>query len=896
MNFLSFPIGTITLFPGANGTFGSQLMTEANLLSRETVDTDSRVKYPIGKSFTHNTEDFTVSFDAGSPTVLIIGAGRAIVNGHYFESRQPVSIDLLQANNQALRQSLAPLTGHLRVGLKAIYSTEQTLAGTLLVENKSNMFAGIQIVIEKRENFFVPADKPEVADAGTANADLFLADVQFVDGAIIKITQNPNQAQCIDATRIFNFEQMQDATYVRKTGLINDAFYIMGGNGVWCNSNPSMMIWDANVRTSSNQDDLKLIQSIKEAQFAVGLDGSVSLVVPHKQFEHGIRTQSGAVEYFMPKYIPVPAASFESNTPGVVTAQYTEAIKKIRQDVNNFYNFPKGKQRGFIAILQEGVALPPISPQWEAGDYLLVGQDLNIGESTSYDTGYCTMYVVCPGAAKKFQYTDKDPKSSESGLGLRLGYLEVNESSQGAEPPGAEATSEVVTDYLDQMFAFSTAGVCGVPHSSYYEVKYTRMVDNGGEHMVEDTVTYIYEVLDAGGFQWSSPVVITGRIPMAQEGTIGGFLNAPENFIDQGYIRVDENGHLRLVDYALLRSGTLAYQLGEDFETPKGVDYEEIQAYLNEYVNQRIALPNAKHVAAAAEAGTDPSHITITIQLPALGSDEDYATLNISGIDSRFNTAVILKLVGEATSAVTVNIYDCQKLKIEVDGCTPTVNVYRSNLYYDPHVLNYILTCNRDLNVFTGLEDIQLWYQKFSSDDADLVVDGLTVRDLSANLVPEEVSYWDVDIESDHHLSYALESISFGSNGIIVGAGIYVKDNITTSLADGKSIITAPFVLPNLAEGLWYPQAAVAKAIKISGSFVSAYATKNPSGYMTATIHFTALSQTYNVYAAEKQISGTISFLIDAAHIEAVAGASSGYNLDGFMKNKYHVFRGSVAL
>ena len=59
--------------------------------------------------------------------------------------------------------------------------------------------------------------------------------------------------------------------------------------------------------------------------------------------------------------------------------------------------------------------------------------------------------------------------------------------------------------------------------------------------------------------EYSSAVYLTGEIPLAQELVIGGFLNVPNDALGEGYVIRDESGHLRLLDYPLLRSGTLAY-------------------------------------------------------------------------------------------------------------------------------------------------------------------------------------------------------------------------------------------------------------------------------------------------------------------------------------------------
>lgn len=897
MNFLSFPIGAINLFPGANGTLGSQLMTEYNLLSRETVDTDARIEYRIGKSFTHGENDFSISVDAGSPAVLQISTGRALVNGHYFESLQPVTIDLLKANNQLVSQAHNPLLGSLAVGLKAMYATQDTLAGSILVQNEFNMFAGVQVVILPVSEFTLPIDVYQAHQAGTATADLLLGTFKFIDGNIVisSVQQNGDKHRYFDASRIYNIERMLEGSYVKKTGLNPKSIYALSGNGSWCQSEDSMMVWDRAAITTTDKP------AESEAQFIRDALGNVHLAIPHKQIHTGMTNAQGKPEYFATKYLKLPGADFSAGIAGVVTPAYTQSIKNISSKIDDFYRFSSGRQRGFISVLEAGVALPPISRHWAVGDYILVRDDQNISEASATQSGCATMYVVCPGRVTAVGHPGAEWQESQMGMRLGLIDLHGDEDGTGAEgtdprPPKPGTSTEVVTDYIEQAFAISTAGVAGEVGKDYLQVNYHYYPDdnpNNGE-VIEN---YYYVVTSASERQWSAPVVVTGNIPMAQELTLGGFYNVPETFLDGGYVRVDENGHLRLVDYALLRSGTLAYQLGENFEVPTGVMYEEVQAYLDEYVNSRVAFANAAQMKAVEDGKALPNMIEVIIPLHQLTDAEDISTLNIYNIDSRFNTGVTLRFTGTCNSDVVINISDCEKIRIIVEDCNPTINVYRSCMYYDPAIINYILQCNRDLSVFTGMEDIRLWYARFEESDPTLLVDQMTVRELSSAVTPNEIDYWNDETSADGHIRYALESLTFSGNGTIVGAGMYVKYT-STSQADGTLLLSSTFKLPNGIDGLWYPQAALVKPIKITGSFVAAYTINSPAGYRVSHINFTALSQTYNVNDPGNAIQGTVAFLIHSNVVESsnVEGLAVGTNLDCFDTNKYHTFYGRVSL
>ena len=152
MNFKRFSVGTTNIFPVANSTAGGQLLTEYNLGSRESVSTNPDVKYMIGPSYVHSMDDYYVRIQQDDSNVKISSStleilpGRAVVNGHFIESLAPILIDLAAAN--ASRQSGEPaLKGELSVGLKVMYSTTETMAGSMLVENDENVYEGIQVFV-----------------------------------------------------------------------------------------------------------------------------------------------------------------------------------------------------------------------------------------------------------------------------------------------------------------------------------------------------------------------------------------------------------------------------------------------------------------------------------------------------------------------------------------------------------------------------------------------------------------------------------------------------------------------------------------------------------------------------------------------------------------------------
>lgn len=418
----------------------------------------------------------------------------------------------------------------------------------------------------------------------------------------------------------------------------------------------------------------------------------------------------------------------------------------------------------------------------------------------------------------------------------------------------------------------------GIPNKDYFRLKYV-YEDNTFEN-------YYYKVATAGRHEYSDYVLVTGSIPLAQEEVIGGFLNVSTDNTDYGYVYRDEYGRLKLIDYGLLRSGTLAYQLAEDLTLPSGVTSEETQTNLDEYVNQRIAFPNQKQ-----QQSTSPNCIHIYISLYA---EDEETIITISDIDSRFNTAVCLHILGDSNSNTIINIYDCEKLKIDntIEG-TPVINVFRTNLYYDAYVFEYIRTCNRNLDedsTFTGMEDIRIWYEIFDETDPNLLVDGMTVSELDAPITPDEVSYWNStgSESNDNYYLVALNSFTFAGNGDIVKCGMLVANQSTDNVDPGDKIVLADFELPQGA-GLTYPKSCMVNQLKVTGTFVSAYLSED-QWYVTDTM-FSAITQVYDQYSSTETTVGNIAF---HSHTVLVPSTVSQTSIPVWETDTYHLFYGGI--
>lgn len=868
MNFSVFNTATTNIFPLANDTKGGQLMTEYNLKSRESVSTLEAVKYNIGHSYVHSEDDFKVSLQSDgaggiiSNYTLEISSGRGVIDGHFIESLAPVLIDMLDANAAAQVQSTAPLKGKLTVGLRAMYSTEQTMAGSMLTYNNSSIYEGVQVVILPKSDFFLPEDVPEEPDRVTAH--LKLADFSFTNGKITSVVNNyPNKVKNIPADRISNIDNLLSNVYVKKTGLNPRMLYTFAGKGTdpatgldtWCDSTGALMVWDHNPQYVSEEP------SLLEAEFGVDVSGKTVLQVPHKQID-GPMTNPSAPDtniYFADKSYVLPLANYAQGTSGTVDKAYTNNVKAVSEKLNNIYRMPNGKQVGYISVLDNREDLPAINSNWNIGDYIVVGEDNTLNEQSDGVGAPSTMYILLPGIITEYIY--KTSVSDSTVVPTSLTGIEIARDLRSTEAGDTVDTSnpEVYRTYFDLSPQYR-----GTVQEDYFLIILT--TDTG-------FTCYYFTPSVTGTRGYSEPVHITGQIPMAQEDTIGGFYNVPETALDAGYIFRDETGHLRLLDYTLLRSGTLAYQLGEDFSVPAGLSAEEIQDYLDEYVNQRIAFPNFNQ----AQNAENSNIINITIPLSA---SDDISVINIYDIDSRFNTSIYLHITGNANDNTTINISDCQRVRIDSNiGGTPKINLYRSALYYDASIIDTL----------DDIHAMSLWYEKYEDSDADLLVDNMTVRAIGEPVIPNELDYWNTDVPNDNHYLYALQSITFSPDGTIVGCGLYVKNATTSNVSEGKSILSANFTLPQGA-GLVYPKSKLTRAIKVTGSFISAYPTD--AGYMVLDTNFTALTDTVNPYNPSQDIDGVIAFYTDVNLVSDIVGLPADTELQCWSSNEFQCFNG----
>lgn len=884
MNINAFTTGNTNIFPMANSKAGGQLATEFNLLCRETVATDPDVSYSIGHSFTHSMDDFAVtkapidSRDgntdnaARSSTVLVVSSGRAIVNGHYVECVTPISIDIPLLNmiivgNQDIDEKYTltnnvneqELSGRCCIGLRALYSSGLATYGALIPEtydeddsSGDRYYNGIQIVVLPESQFKTPSDG---VDLNNVTAHLKLATFEVRNGVIIgEVEPNPDKVRYIDVRRLVNADTLLSDKYPSIENLSSNNHYVlspkMTQDGLtlsWCKATENLKDWSTSgFITSGNEVYLQMSPK--------SIDGRSSQISPTN--------------------LRLPVANYYTGSPGIVDSKYTDIIKQLRNEVDMIYSMPGGRHRSYIPVLDKFVDLPTIQSDWEYGDYVVVGRDNSVSSAIN-TTSPSTMYIILPGSVTQVKpiYTDMNKTKLSTNYTISTRFVpsvsDIEELTSWDKVTTVHiSTSEYEDGYvsIDKLNELADKVLAGLNalysnpdiltkievDSTYVEVYSSDLLELDGA----DAYLGCFLITRAdSSAQYSDPIYLTGEIGFATPERVGGFLNFEESdagAIDNGYVRLNEEGYLQLVDYPLLRSGLLAYQLGQSVKISSGIDAVSIQAELDNYVNRRIAFANSRHIAAAEANGLSGSlqHI-IDVYLPL--SEEGSGTVDIYEIDSRFNTPVCIHISGKNLSGYTINISDCQRVRILLDAETdPTVNVYRSSIYYDADILNRLNT----------MSDITLWYHRYIlsdrpandyastwADEPDLVVDGMTVKFGSTSTLTNKLHRISGNISGlDVHYSAGVQSITFNNSGQVIGVGLYVKND---SGADSSSHITAnpldnSFVLQGIFDLCEYgeldiPLSAFQSDMTVRGECTTSYISNDKRNYIIVKSLFGAI-------------------------------------------------------
>lgn len=908
MNFITFSVGTTNIFPMANSTMGGQYATEFNLRTRESVCTPQAVQYMIGPSYVHGEEDFKVSYGSSSRTGTIsIAPGRGVINGHFIQNLAPMEIDMAAA-----RSADPSLVGKLCIGLKVMYSTLPTMAGTILVEDIDQLYEGIQVVVLPESEFKLPVDSP--TDENGVTAHIKLAEFMYRNGQISGVINNyPGKCQTIESIRIAGSgDEEFDTRYVSKAGLNPRNLYVFAGKGTeldsdrfdtWCAAQDSLMVWDANTQLGQEAP------VYPEATFvANSISGTVDMYLPHKQLDYSIYDTHGNPLFYQPRITSLPVANYTTGAPGTVGRDFIDQIKDKFTELGRYQAVP-GSQILYINELHSLSDLPGLNPTtMTPGSYILVGHDYTVIDDSDTISPPATMYVIQKGEVTVLQYYYSSYFESEQDLNSLVLKSEIVSgfriAAQTFDPD--EVCHDPEERAANNMWAIGTGGVyhgsandylIGITNrSTGYELPdgalyNPTMVEDGALRV--DAIEYnFYRVVYTGPISWTDPLWITAQIPLATESAVGGFLNVPDSVLDQGYVYRDDTGHLRLLDYELLRTGTLAYRLGSDVSLT-GLTMDALQAELDDRVNERIAYPTAAHIATRASYGLNPNVIELTLEL---SDDANVPVIYVRGIDSRFGASVYLHITGTATSATQLVISNCQKIRIDNNMIgSPTILINNCGLYYDPIVLD-------KLDTITGLS---LWYE--SSDDSQspyLSVNGLTVSTISPQITPEEIDFWTVSDPNDNHFEYALRSITFNTYGKIVEASIMIRNNSTYNVDPGQTIYVSDFRLPQ-GTTLTYPRSCLTKQIRITGTFISAYYSTPDTAYVLTDNAFTAVSQTYEAVVSEGVTSyeehiGTLSLYANTIVTSSISGTvddtpfTAGSAIDGWDPSSFHVFSGGI--
>ena len=916
MNFITFSVGNTNIFPMANSTEGGQYATEFNLRSRESVCTPQAVTYMIGPSYVHSEADYYVHVDELSPrSTLTIDPGRAVINGHFIQNLTSMQIDMAAARAQD-----STLVGKLCVGLRVMYSTLPTMAGSMLSVDNELMYEGIQVVVLPEAEFKLPVDVPD--DESAVTAHIKLAEFTYRNGRISGLVNNyPGKCQMIEASRVSGSDEQLSGKYLSKAGLNGRNLYVFAGKGnatddqgnhydTWCIAQNALMIWDANTQLGYEEhtDD-------EEAQFVANpITGKVDLYMPHKQLDYEVADTHGRTLFYQPKVISLPVANYTTGTPGTVDLTFINQLKDKFTELGRYQAVP-GAQILYIDELHDRSELPdpiPATYMLTPGSFVLVGHDYTVLDPNDMISPPSTMYVVQQGEVTNLRYqysfyasvgsTIQPPLTPELTSGIKLAQQAfdpdavTHDTAYGAPNGmwnigngGVYHGSPGRHDYLVSTTTRETG--YQTPSGSVYEYS-PGMTDSDGVLLVDAVEYSFYMVVSAGVWSWTDPLWVTAQIPLATEQAVGGFLNVPDTALDNGYVYRDDTGHLRLLDYELLRSGTLAYRLSNDVSLT-GLTMEALQSELNDLVNQRVAFPTDELMAYRVANGLMPNVINITIELADEGTEQ---AVYLSGIDSRFGTSIYLHITGNATSNTKLIITDCEKIRIDnnIYG-SPEINLYRCGLCYDADIMD-------KLNIISGLT---LWHEPLTNTRADeLSVDGLTVMAKDPQVITSQLDFWSEIDPNDNHYEYALRSITFDSTGDIVGASLLIRNNSSYNVDPGQTIYVADFELPQGIQ-LTYPRSRMNKPLRITGTFVSAYYSEPDQVYLLTTTEFTAVSQTYSAVESGGVIDleeslGTIAVYANTIVTSDVSGSvggqpfSVGSAIDGWAPDSFHVFDGGI--
>lgn len=625
----------------------------------------------------------------------------------------------------------------------------------------------------------------------------------------------------------------------------------------------------------------------------------------------------------------------------IVDAYITDQLSTIQKSLDNRFELLRDRLHSEYNFVDG----------WKAGDYVLVGQDQTVGVMTDgrYPT---TAYVVVPGYLQSG--TSGDSLTYIGKINLKIGYpYAVDDSSFGTLDKWTIAKQqEIITQYqeiyelafdtvqrtvptsciwgaqvgyaditedqqssaengkyaFDDIWGTNIETIRGVPNLDYLVASHLKEYDNDGyltqdsfgnvfnEHLkykIKEYTRYFYTPRYAkNDLEYDiNPIFITSSIPLATEDQVGGFLNVSPQELGNGYVYRDDSGHLRLTDYDLLYSGVLAYQLGQDYNEGNGVSLEDLQSIINNYINDRIAFPNAQKLADSINREYSLNEAYVINIILTLNDDYE-GDLNIFNIDSRFGTKVFLQLLGSCTDKLRVNVVNCERMRIYMgEDVNPELNIDNVDLWYSADILNRA----------NSIKNLSLWYSKFEDTDPNLEVDGMRVYSVDEAIPSAAIENFSPYDTRDNHFSYAIRSMTFGSDGCPTGIEIFITDNIsdtTYNVGDDITMFANTLIL-RPTSAFQFPYEKLKYRLKVSGSFITAYKPSGVSDGSEAWIvkqnQFTLLTNKNdenNVANAEYSV-GSISVLSKIEYVTAYTGDSAfESSIESWRPGEWHIFSG----
>lgn len=572
-------------------------------------------------------------------------------------------------------------------------------------------------------------------------------------------------------------------------------------------------------------------------------------------------------------------------------------ISSITNAIETYIQTEVNKRADAITVLTSSV--------WSPGDYVLVGSDKSMGATTA-GTYPSTMYIVNYGKILTIRYVDVIEKTLNSedldyenqldlvmhtvlpslAGGVELDSIQLEEDPQGPPPLSTfrytEYNGAVGTDYF-------VARYCTPRDSDGNETWYSYFYTPSS---TEQQLSYIED-----------PILVTGGVPLATPTEVGGFLTIADvnNEVGKGYVTLDEDGHLRVVDFNLLLLGIQAQQLGQDLTVGSGMDSAAINESLEQYVNDRICYPNANQIKAIEDWNQenptdikDAHVINLYLELP---ETTDAETITIHDIGSRANSYLYVHITGSATSSLTVAFSNCDKLRVDstIQG-EPNLVFSNCNLYYDSNILSRAHSASGN---GTGIYNLTLWYEQDIYADGtpkngspNLQVDGMTVTLVDDITSAVNVDLWDAQNPNDNHYAYGLRGLTFAGDGTITGISLLVADRSTTNIDLGTALFRSAFTIPQ-GQGLSYPENKLRHQLKVTGSFVTCYWSTVHGKFVVKETEFSALSQ---YYSGQNQLQpGSIGFMTKSSlqsHITGVADNTD--TIDCWDLNQMNIFFGGA--